>query len=214
MSQRRGVAVVGVVGAVVLLVGGCGGGAAKKGAGGSKPAAAASAPASASASAPPVMPAVVGQKFADAEALVRQVVSTPVQARGAKAGGVVAPEHGQWEVCSQNPAAGAAVTTGTAVELSLAAPGTSCPAAPGASSKPSAAPKSPSTPPPAPAPTRPKPATEGPTDGSTGGSGAGGSVYYKNCDAAKAAGAAPIRRGQPGYRDALDRDKDGIACDK
>ncbi|MFD8144186.1 excalibur calcium-binding domain-containing protein [Streptomyces sp. NPDC059708] len=40
------------------------------------------------------------------------------------------------------------------------------------------------------------------------------SVYYKNCDAAKAAGAAPIRRGQPGYRDALDRDKDGIACDK
>ncbi|WP_079430259.1 MULTISPECIES: excalibur calcium-binding domain-containing protein [Streptomyces] len=39
-------------------------------------------------------------------------------------------------------------------------------------------------------------------------------VYYKNCDAAKAAGAAPIRRGQPGYRDALDRDKDGIACDK
>ncbi|MEU3467648.1 excalibur calcium-binding domain-containing protein [Streptomyces sp. NPDC006687] len=39
-------------------------------------------------------------------------------------------------------------------------------------------------------------------------------VYYKNCDAAKAAGAAPIQRGQPGYREALDRDKDGIACDK
>ncbi|HTQ16173.1 excalibur calcium-binding domain-containing protein, partial [Mycobacterium sp.] len=30
--------------------------------------------------------------------------------------------------------------------------------------------------------------------------------------AACAAGAAPIRRGQPGYRPELDRDGDGIAC--
>jgi hypothetical protein len=41
----------------------------------------------------------------------------------------------------------------------------------------------------------------------------GGSVYYANCTAAKAAGAAPIYRGQPGYRSALDRDKDGVACE-
>lgn len=39
------------------------------------------------------------------------------------------------------------------------------------------------------------------------------SVYYKNCDAARAAGAAPIRVGQPGYRTGLDRDGDGTACD-
>lgn len=39
------------------------------------------------------------------------------------------------------------------------------------------------------------------------------SVYYANCTAARAAGAAPIYRGQPGYRSALDRDKDGIACE-
>lgn len=38
-------------------------------------------------------------------------------------------------------------------------------------------------------------------------------VYYKNCDAARAAGAAPILAGQPGYRAALDRDNDGIACE-
>ncbi|WP_239987549.1 excalibur calcium-binding domain-containing protein [Sphingosinithalassobacter portus] len=38
-------------------------------------------------------------------------------------------------------------------------------------------------------------------------------VYYPNCAAARAAGAAPIRRGQPGYRQALDRDNDGIACE-
>lgn len=41
----------------------------------------------------------------------------------------------------------------------------------------------------------------------------GGSAYYANCSAARAAGAAPIRAGQPGYRAALDRDGDGTACD-
>ena len=40
-----------------------------------------------------------------------------------------------------------------------------------------------------------------------------GDVYYANCDAARAAGAAPIYRGQPGYRSELDRDNDGIACE-
>lgn len=38
-------------------------------------------------------------------------------------------------------------------------------------------------------------------------------VYYKNCTAARAAGAAPIHKGEPGYRSALDRDGDGTACD-
>ena len=39
------------------------------------------------------------------------------------------------------------------------------------------------------------------------------SVYYKNCAEAKAAGAAPLHAGDPGYRAALDRDKDGVACE-
>jgi hypothetical protein len=38
-------------------------------------------------------------------------------------------------------------------------------------------------------------------------------VYYANCTAAKAAGAAPLHAGQPGYRDGLDRDHDGVACE-
>lgn len=38
-------------------------------------------------------------------------------------------------------------------------------------------------------------------------------VYYRNCDAARAAGAAPLYRGEPGYRSGLDRDGDGVACD-
>lgn len=37
--------------------------------------------------------------------------------------------------------------------------------------------------------------------------------YYVNCTAARLAGAAPIFRGEPGYRPALDRDNDGIACE-
>lgn len=39
------------------------------------------------------------------------------------------------------------------------------------------------------------------------------SVYYPNCAAARAAGAAPIRIGEPGYRPELDADNDGIACE-
>lgn len=39
------------------------------------------------------------------------------------------------------------------------------------------------------------------------------SVYYKNCTAAREAGAAPVRRGDPGYGSHLDRDGDGIGCE-
>ena len=41
----------------------------------------------------------------------------------------------------------------------------------------------------------------------------GRSVYYPNCAAARAAGAAPIYVGQPGYRAGLDRDGDGDASE-
>jgi micrococcal nuclease len=36
---------------------------------------------------------------------------------------------------------------------------------------------------------------------------------YRNCAAARAAGAAPLRRGQPGYSARLDADGDGVACE-
>lgn len=38
-------------------------------------------------------------------------------------------------------------------------------------------------------------------------------VYFKTCKEARAAGAAPLYQGDPGYRSALDRDGDGIACE-
>lgn len=41
----------------------------------------------------------------------------------------------------------------------------------------------------------------------------GGAAYFPNCAAARAAGAAPVRAGQPGYARRLDRDGDGIGCE-
>jgi hypothetical protein len=59
----------------------------------------------------------------------------------------------------------------------------------------------------APAPVVPAPAVPAPAPA------APAAVYYANCTAAKAAGAAPIFAGQAGYRSALDRDSDGVACE-
>lgn len=41
----------------------------------------------------------------------------------------------------------------------------------------------------------------------------GSSGAFRNCAEARAAGAAPLRRGDPGYGPHLDRDNDGIACE-
>ncbi|GHE08341.1 excalibur calcium-binding domain-containing protein [Klenkia taihuensis] len=61
---------------------------------------------------------------------------------------------------------------------------------------------------PAPAPaSAPAPAVGG---GSSSGS---SSVYYQNCDAVRAAGAAPIYAGDPGFQAKFDRDGDGVGCE-
>lgn len=36
---------------------------------------------------------------------------------------------------------------------------------------------------------------------------------FRNCAEARAAGAAPVRRGDPGYGPHLDRDNDGVGCE-
>ncbi|MGP5387744.1 GmrSD restriction endonuclease domain-containing protein [Brachybacterium tyrofermentans] len=73
---------------------------------------------------------------------------------------------------------------------------------------------------PAPAPAPEKSSTGGSSssEGSSssddsGSSSGGGSTYYKNCDAVRAAGAAPIHAGDPGYSKKLDRDGDGVGCE-
>ncbi|SDT35089.1 excalibur calcium-binding domain-containing protein [Actinoplanes derwentensis] len=52
---------------------------------------------------------------------------------------------------------------------------------------------------------RPKPTTEEPEPEPE--------AYYKNCTAVRAAGADPIRSGDPGYGRHLDRDGDGVGCE-
>jgi outer membrane biosynthesis protein TonB len=42
----------------------------------------------------------------------------------------------------------------------------------------------------------------------------GDAVVYQSCAEVRAAGKAPLYRGQPGYTEELDRNGDGIACDK
>ncbi|HEX8222244.1 MAG TPA: excalibur calcium-binding domain-containing protein [Allosphingosinicella sp.] len=39
------------------------------------------------------------------------------------------------------------------------------------------------------------------------------SVYYSGCNEVRAAGLAPLYRGDPGYRSGMDGDDDGIACE-
>jgi hypothetical protein len=38
-------------------------------------------------------------------------------------------------------------------------------------------------------------------------------LYFRSCADARDAGAAPMNAGEPGYRPALDRNKDGVACE-
>jgi hypothetical protein len=40
-----------------------------------------------------------------------------------------------------------------------------------------------------------------------------GSRAFRNCAEARAAGAAPVKRGDPGYGPHLDRDNDGVGCE-
>ncbi len=70
--------------------------------------------------------------------------------------------------------------------------------APAPTQAPAPAPAPEPAPAPAPAAAPPAPSVSGP---------------FANCDAARAAGAAPLYIGQPGYAPKLDRDKDGVACE-
>jgi hypothetical protein len=110
-------------------------------------------------------------------------------------GSRVAPLLENWLVIKVEPAPGTVVLTTDKVVITITQK--QVPVAPVAPPAVSA---------PAPAPVL------SPVDSSPGGS-TGGSAYYRNCAAARAAGVAPLHRGDPGYRSGLDRDGDGIACE-
>jgi Protein of unknown function (DUF1524)/Excalibur calcium-binding domain len=113
--------------------------------------------------------------------------------------------YGLWMTQAEHDAIAAILTTCNS-PASAPAPANT-PSSPGADTEPVGTPPD-SVPPPTPVdiPNSVLPPTGPPAD-------AEASVYYPNCVAARAAGAAPIYRGQPGYRPELDRDHDDIACE-
>ncbi|MGW6570019.1 excalibur calcium-binding domain-containing protein [Streptomyces sp. NPDC054975] len=180
-----------------------------------KAAASATASATASASASPspsaelVMPNVVGKAFSEAEVSVEALIDGELRADSAYGDVRLPANHTTWIVCFQGPAAGARLVAEYAdPNVHLVAPGTNCPATTGTELHPE--PSESPTPTPKPPRTAPTPA---PTRDEAGDSGGGSSVSYKNCTAVRAAGADPIRRGDPGYGRHLDRDGDGVGCE-
>ncbi|MEC4575713.1 excalibur calcium-binding domain-containing protein [Streptomyces virginiae] len=153
----------------------------------------------------PLMPEIVGQPFGQAERMVEDLIDGELRAQSAYTDVPLPADHGTWLVCFQDLRSGTGLVPQYASPVAhLVAPGTGCPAEPNTVLHPKPSP----TPTPAPDPT---PAQE---DDDSGTSGGGASVSYRNCDAVRAAGAAPIRRGDPGYGRHLDRDGDGVGCER
>jgi len=102
-------------------------------------------------------------------------------------------------------------TTTTVVPTTTPAPTTTVPPTtlPVVTAPPPTAPPVTEPPPPpptvAPAPPPPPPSPEPEPEAP--------SASFANCDAARAAGAAPVHRGDPGYGPHLDRDDDGVGCE-
>ncbi|MFH8620963.1 excalibur calcium-binding domain-containing protein [Streptomyces vietnamensis] len=149
----------------------------------------------------PKVPNVVGKTFAAGSAVLRKAGLGDVRGSSVYTDVDLAARHDDWRICFQDPEAGEDIERPEymSVRLSLARPGLSCPSEDYAQLNPD------------PDPNRHGGGSGG--SGSGGSGGGGGAAYYKNCDAVRAAGKAPIYAGQPGYRSALDRDGDGKACD-
>ena len=139
--------------------------------------------------------------------------------------------------------AGALLLTGCSSSVRAPKPGpsasssTSVSASPSVSATPSSSPSASATPSESPTPTvtpSPVPTTEAPVQAPSAEAPAApvsaapaqqapaqpvqqaparSSVYYETCADARAAGAAPLHRGEPGYRPGLDKDGDGVACE-
>jgi len=62
-------------------------------------------------------------------------------------------------------------------------------------------------------PNTPGPAQASPRRQAASSASAGSGWSYRNCREARAAGVAPLYRGQPGYGSHMDGDNDGIACE-
>jgi Excalibur calcium-binding domain len=144
---------------------------------------------------------LVGKNAQLADDELRRLGITNIGYTSQDAGSKVESLLENWIVTKVEPAPGTVVlTTDTVMITATKKHGPVAPVAPSAVSAP--APALPAAPVPSPAAPAPAPADSSP-----------GGPYYRNCAAARAAGVAPLHRGDPGYRAGLDRDGDGVACE-
>ncbi|WP_436789155.1 excalibur calcium-binding domain-containing protein [Yinghuangia sp. YIM S10712] len=161
------------------------------------------------------IPDLVDKDLGTATETVKGLGFTDIVYRDAGGKGRKPVADKNWKVCDQTPAPGP-TNPKERVEFGAVPTKENCTLYPTAmpSYSQSAPPTSaaPSTrPPTTPAPTKPAPTTTPPGPVPTLPTGL---VFFRNCDEAKAAGAAPLHRGDPGYSLRLDRDRDGVACEK
>ena len=178
------------------------------------------APASAAATTPAAVevPDVVGMKGDDAaDALKKAGLSkSPSYTDADGEESVWAP--GNWSVTAQDPAAGEQVPADQ--EITLTVNHDSADAAASASAAAEATEQAAQEEPAQEEPAQEEPAQEEPAQPEAPAQEpqsepeAPADAYYANCTEAKAAGAAPLYRGDPGYRAKLDGDHDGVACEK
>ncbi|MCQ6269084.1 excalibur calcium-binding domain-containing protein [Pseudarthrobacter sp. R1] len=126
---------------------------------------------------------------------------------GVKSLDVLAAEKAAAEkVVAEKAAAEAAAAAKAAAEKAAAEQAAAAQAAAEQAAREAAARPAPQVPA-APAPVVPAPVVPAPAP-------APAAAPFANCAAARAAGAAPVYAGTPGYGTHLDRDRDGIGCDK
>ncbi|UGQ12859.1 excalibur calcium-binding domain-containing protein [Yinghuangia sp. ASG 101] len=162
------------------------------------------------------IPDLGGKDLGTATDTVRQLGFADIVYRDAAGKGRKPAADKNWKVCDQTPAPGPSnpkerVEFGAvqAKENCTSFP-TNAPSQPAATAPTKASEPPTSAKPTTQAPTKPAPTTSRPDNQPT----RSGFVFYRNCEEAKEAGAAPLHRGDPGYSRRLDKDGDGVACEK
>ncbi|GAA4974816.1 hypothetical protein GCM10023205_46980 [Yinghuangia aomiensis] len=200
-----------LIAASTLLLAGCSGGS-----GGSKATpktAAKDTPGQGGAQAMVELPDLTGKDLATATATAKQLGFASIGYHDAVGKNRAPVPDKTWKVCDQTPKPGPS-SVQDKVDFGAVPSKENCLAQPTVSAqKPTGAPTKASstggvTTPPRNEPTRPdpRPTTKNPFPTTI--------VFYRNCAEARAAGAAPLHVGEPGYSRMLDRDGDGVACDR
>ena len=180
------------------------------------------APASAAATTPAAVevPDVVGMKGDDAADALKKAGLSKGPSYTDTDGEESVRDPGNWSVTAQNPAAGEQVPADQVITLTVnhdsadAAASASASAAAEAAASAAASASASAAAEAAASAAAEQPAQEQPAQEPQSEPEEQARTYYANCTEAKAAGAAPLYQGEPGYRDKLDRDHDGIACEK